>query len=109
MYTHGRAARHAQVSRLVVVIHYETISLCYLGTICFCYVRFVISACSIMVSRIITYGAAAKLSHNPLRDYVNTLSWHNLCLLRKIRYWCQFSSGVTIKDLWCRSETESPL
>jgi hypothetical protein len=48
-------------------------------------------------------------SHNPLRDYVNTLSWHNLCLLRKIRYWCQFSSGVTIKDLWCRSETESPL
>ncbi len=60
MYTHGRAARHAQVSRLVVVIHYETISLCYLGTICFCYVRFVISACSIMVSRIITYGAAAK-------------------------------------------------
>jgi len=24
-------------------------------------------------------------------------------------YWCQFGSGVTIKDLWCRSETESLL
>jgi hypothetical protein len=38
--THGCAARHALVSWLVVVIHYETISMCYLGTICFCYVGF---------------------------------------------------------------------
>jgi hypothetical protein len=48
-------------------------------------------------------------SCNPLWDYVNALSWHNLFLLRKIRYWCQFGSGVTIKDLWCRSETENLL
>jgi hypothetical protein len=48
-------------------------------------------------------------SCNPLWDYVNVLSWHNLFLLRKIRYWCQFGNGVTIKDLWCRSETESLL
>jgi hypothetical protein len=27
--THGWAARHAQVSRLIVVIHYETILMCY--------------------------------------------------------------------------------
>jgi hypothetical protein len=31
--TDGCAARHALVSRLVVVIRYETISMCYLGTI----------------------------------------------------------------------------
>jgi hypothetical protein len=59
--THGCAARHALVSRLVVVIHYETISTRYLGTICFCYVRFVIGASLVMVSRLMTYGAAAKL------------------------------------------------
>jgi hypothetical protein len=46
-------------------------------------------------------------SCSPLWDYVNALSWHNLFLLRKIRYWCQFGNGVTINDLWCRSETES--
>jgi hypothetical protein len=28
--THGRAARHARVSWLIVVIHYETILMCYL-------------------------------------------------------------------------------
>jgi hypothetical protein len=61
MYTHGCATWHALVSRLVVVIHYETMSICYLGTICFCYVRFIISASSVMVSRLTTYGAAAKL------------------------------------------------
>jgi hypothetical protein len=32
-----------------------------------------------------------------------------LVFLRDIRYWCQFGNGVTIKDLWCRSETESLL
>jgi hypothetical protein len=48
-------------------------------------------------------------SCNPLWDNVNALSWHNLFLLRKIRYWCQFGSGVMIKDLWCHSETESLL
>jgi hypothetical protein len=46
---------------LVVVIHYETISMCYLGTIYFCYVRFFIGASSVMVSWVMTYGAAAKL------------------------------------------------
>jgi hypothetical protein len=48
--THGCAARHALVSRLVVVIHYETISMCYLGTVYFCYVRFIIGASSVVVS-----------------------------------------------------------
>jgi hypothetical protein len=35
--------------------------MCYLGTICFCYVRFFIDASSVMVSWLMTYGAAAKL------------------------------------------------
>ena len=48
--THGCAARHALVSRLVVVIHYETISMGYLGTIYFCYIRFIIGVSSMMVS-----------------------------------------------------------
>jgi hypothetical protein len=48
-------------------------------------------------------------SCNPLWDYINALSWPNLFLLREIHYWCQFGDGVMIKDLWCRSETESPL
>jgi hypothetical protein len=48
-------------------------------------------------------------SCNPLWDYINVLSWHNLFLLREILYWCQFGNGVMIKDVWCRSETESPL
>ena len=48
-------------------------------------------------------------SRNPLWDYVNALSWHNLFLLHEIRYWCQFGSGVMVNDLWCRSETESLL
>jgi hypothetical protein len=61
MYTHGCAARHALVSWLVVVIYYETISMCYLSTICFCYVRFIIGASSVMVLWLMTHGAAAKL------------------------------------------------
>jgi hypothetical protein len=48
--THGCAARHALVSRLVVVIHYETISMGYLGTICFCYVGFYVGTSSVIVS-----------------------------------------------------------
>jgi hypothetical protein len=36
-------------------------SMRYLGTICFCYVRFIIGASSVMVSWLVTYGAAAKL------------------------------------------------
>jgi hypothetical protein len=47
--TYGCAARHALVSQLVVVIHYETMSIRYLGTICFRYVRFFIDASSVMV------------------------------------------------------------
>jgi hypothetical protein len=35
--------------------------MCYLGTIYFCYVRFVIGASSVVVSWLMTYGAAAKL------------------------------------------------
>jgi hypothetical protein len=48
-------------------------------------------------------------SCNPLWDYVNPLSWHNLFLLREIHYWCQFCNGVMVNDLWCRSKTESLL
>jgi hypothetical protein len=48
-------------------------------------------------------------SHNPLWDYIDMLYLHNLFLPREIHYWCQFCNGVMIKDLWCRSETESPL
>jgi hypothetical protein len=36
-------------------------SIRYLGTICFCYERFVIGVSSVVVSRLMTYGAAAKL------------------------------------------------
>ena len=61
MRTHGCATRHALVSWLVVVIHYETMSMRYLGTIYFCYVRFIIGASFVMVSWLTTYGAAAKL------------------------------------------------
>jgi hypothetical protein len=35
--------------------------MCYLGTIYFFYVRFSIGASSVMVSWLVTYGAAAKL------------------------------------------------
>lgn len=35
--------------------------MCYLGTICFCYVRVSIGASSVMVSWLVTFGAAAKL------------------------------------------------
>jgi hypothetical protein len=49
-------------------------------------------------------------SCNPLWDYVNALSWHNLFFfLRGIHYWCQFGDGVMVNGLWCRSETESLL
>jgi hypothetical protein len=65
MHTHGCAAQHALVSQLAVIVHYETISICYL--------------------------------------------LHKLFLPREILYWCQFGNGVTINDLWCRCETESPL
>jgi hypothetical protein len=100
--THGRAARHALVSLLVVVIHYETMSIRYLGTICFCCVRFIIGASSVVVSRSRTYGAAAKLrascecahrtvlyssdagikvsGHDPLWNYTDVLSSVNYFL-----------------------------
>jgi hypothetical protein len=48
-------------------------------------------------------------SHNPLWDYIDMLSLHELFLPREILYWCQFGDGVMINDLWCRSETESLL
>jgi hypothetical protein len=37
------------------------------------------------------------------------LSLSKLFLPREIHYRCQFGNGVMNKDLWCRSETESPL
>jgi hypothetical protein len=46
-------------------------------------------------------------SCNPLLDYINMSSLHTLVLLCEIHYWCQFSNGVMVKDLWCRGETES--
>jgi hypothetical protein len=58
--THGCAARHALVSPLVVIIHYETISICCLCTNCSCYVRFIIGASFVMVW-LRTYGTVAKL------------------------------------------------
>jgi hypothetical protein len=48
-------------------------------------------------------------SHNPLWDYINMLSLHELFLPREIHYWCQFCNGVVVKDLWYRSETEGLL
>jgi hypothetical protein len=101
MYTHGCATWHALVSQLVVIIHYETISMCYLSTICFCYVRFIFGASSVMVSWLRTYGAAAKLralmnvharlcclvhagidvsSHDPLWNYTDVWSSVNISL-----------------------------
>ena len=58
------------------------------------------------------YSARAGItvsSHNPLWDCIDMLSLHKLFLPREIHYWCQFSDGVMINDLWCRCETESPL
>ncbi len=52
-------------------------------------------------------------SHDPLWNYTNILSFVDLFLetisVLFVEVIKQFSSGVTIKDLWCRSETESPL
>jgi hypothetical protein len=59
--TYGCAARHVLVSQLIVVIHYGTISMCYLGTIYFFYVIFFIGSSFVMVSWLMTYGAIAKL------------------------------------------------
>jgi hypothetical protein len=59
--THGCAARHTLVSQLVVIIHYEIISICYLCTNCSYRVRFIIGASFIMVSWLRTYGTTAKL------------------------------------------------
>jgi hypothetical protein len=58
---HGCATWHALVSPLVVIIHYETISICYLCTNCSYHVRFIIGASFVMVSWLRTYGTAAKL------------------------------------------------
>jgi hypothetical protein len=51
MCVHTRLCCSARAGIMViVVIHYETMSMRYLGTICFCYVRFVIGASSVVVS-----------------------------------------------------------
>jgi hypothetical protein len=48
-------------------------------------------------------------SHNPLWDYINMLSLHELFLPHEIHYWCQFYNGVMVKDLRYRGETEGLL
>ncbi len=48
-------------------------------------------------------------SHNPLWNYINMLSLHELFLPHEIHYWCQFYNGVMVKDLWYRGETEGLL
>jgi hypothetical protein len=58
------------------------------------------------------YSARASIivsSCNPLWDYVNALSWHNMFFATWDCYWCQFGNGVMVNDLWCRSKTESLL
>jgi hypothetical protein len=57
----GCATWHTLVSQLVVIIHYEIISICYLCRNCFYHVRFIIGASFVMVSWLGTYGTAAKL------------------------------------------------
>jgi hypothetical protein len=59
--THGCAARYTLLSQLVVIIHYEIISICYLCTNCLYHVRFIIGASFVMASWLRTYGTAAKL------------------------------------------------
>jgi hypothetical protein len=59
---HGCATWHALVSQLVVIIHYENISICYLCTNCTYHVRFIMGASFVMVSWLWTYGTAANLS-----------------------------------------------
>jgi hypothetical protein len=123
---------HNLFGSLPVTIHTGGVSLCILSPLPSLFVMCEISywLCLIMVLWLksvvpwrnrgpsmcahtwLCYSARAGItvsSCNPLWDYVNALSWHNLFLLREIHYWCQFGSGVMIKDLWCRSETESPL
>jgi hypothetical protein len=58
---HGCATWHALVSPLVVIIHYEIISICYLCTNSSYHVRFIIGASFVIVSWLGTYGTAAKL------------------------------------------------
>jgi hypothetical protein len=48
-------------------------------------------------------------SHNPLWEYINMLSLHELFLPREIYHWCQFYNGVMVKDLWYHDETEGLL
>jgi hypothetical protein len=48
-------------------------------------------------------------SHNPLWDYINMISLHELFLPREIHYWCQFCNGIMVKDLWYHGETEGLL
>jgi hypothetical protein len=77
MYTHGCVTWHALVSQLVVIIHYETISMCYLSTICFCYMRFIIGASSVMVSWLRTYGRSE--TESPLWMYTQGyVAWRML-------------------------------
>jgi hypothetical protein len=55
------------------------------------------------------YASVTVGSHNPLWDYINMLSLHELFLPREIHYWCQFCNGVMVKNLWYGGETESLL
>jgi hypothetical protein len=60
-YTHKVVLLGTPWYQLVVIIHYETISICYLYTNCSYPVRFIIGASSLMVSWLTTYDATAKL------------------------------------------------
>jgi hypothetical protein len=65
----------------------------YLGTICFCYVRFVIGASSVMVSWLMTYGAAAKLR-------ASCECAHMILLLGACRYQGLWSWSI-VELHWC--------
>jgi hypothetical protein len=78
--THGWTTWHALVSQLVVIIHYETISICYLCKNCSYHMRFIIGVNLVMVSWLRTYGAAAKLR-------ASYECAHRILLLGACRYW----------------------
>jgi hypothetical protein len=101
---HDCTARHTLVSQLVVIIHYETISICYLCTNCSYHVRFIIGGSSIMVSWLRTYGATAKLrascecAHRIVLLvgcwYQGLLSWSVMEL-----HWCVIFRGLSLETI----------
>jgi hypothetical protein len=78
---------------LVVIIHYENISICYLCTNCSYRVRFIIGASFIMVSWLRTYGTAAKLR-------ASCECAHRILLLGACRYQGIWSWSI-VELHWC--------